>query len=257
MGLRPEQGAAFAAETPLTRKLERLSALSLDEIAVLDDLQSSPRRVARRRELVAEGRRYDGVLVLLSGVSLRQRVLHDGRRQVLNVALPGDVIGVPGCLYENALYTVVALTDCLVSAVPFVRLFRLFEPHPRLAATIFCSFSREAAIYAEHLIGVGRRSALERVAHFLLEMLTRLQAVGLAGERSFELPLTQELMGDALGLSVQYVNHTLQQLRADGLMSLDGQQVTINDLDALIALADFEKSYLGGRDLGPLRCFNR
>ena len=99
-------------------------------------------------------------------------------------------------------------------------------------------------MYAEHLIGVGRRSALERVAHFLLEMLTRLQTIGLAEERSFRLPLTQELLADALGLSVQYVNQTIRQLREEGLVSIERQQVTIHDLEALTALADFERTYL-------------
>jgi CRP-like cAMP-binding protein len=99
-------------------------------------------------------------------------------------------------------------------------------------------------MYAEHLIGVGRRSALERVAHFLLEMLTRLQAVGLADERSYRLPLTQELLADALGLSVQYVNLTLRQLREEELASVERQRVTILNPAALATLADFERSYI-------------
>src|SRR5437762_14321714 len=98
----------------------------------------------------------------------------------------------------------------MVSWVPVATLFGLFQQHPRLGATLFCSFSCEAAMYAEHLIDVGRRSALERVAHFLLELLTRLQAIGLADERSFRLPLTQELIADALGLSIPYVNQVLR-----------------------------------------------
>jgi CRP-like cAMP-binding protein len=109
---------------------------------------------------------------------------------------------------------------------------------------LFCSFSAEAAMYAEHLINVGRRSARERVAHFLLELLVRLQAIGLADERAYRMPLTQELVGDALGLSVPHVNRTLRRLREDDLISLDGQLVVIKDLEALATLADFEKGYL-------------
>jgi AraC-like DNA-binding protein len=82
------------------------------------------------------------------------------------------------------------------------------------------------------------------VAHFLLEMLTRLQAVGLADERSYRLPLTQELLADALGLSVQYVNLTLRQLREEVLASVERQQVTILNPEGLAALADFERSYI-------------
>jgi CRP-like cAMP-binding protein len=120
----------------------------------------------------------------------------------------------------------------------------LFHTHPQLAAKIFWSFSCETAIYAEHLIAVGRRTALERVAHFLLELLTRLQAVRLADERSFCLPLTQELIADVLGLSIPYVNQVLRQLRDDGLVRIKDKVIVINDVEALSALVDFERNYL-------------
>ncbi len=229
---------------PLTRKLSRLVALSPAEIAVLGEFQSSPRRVARGREIVLEGRKYDGLMILLDGVALRYRLLQDGRRQILAVVLPGDLIGFPGCFFESALYSIGALNDCTVSPVSFARFLALSETHPRLGALIFWSLSCEAAIYAEHLIGVGRRSALERVAHFLLEMLVRLQAIGLAGEHSYRLPLTQELLADALGLSVQYVNQTLRQLREEELVSVERWQVTVHNFEALAALADFERTYI-------------
>ena len=100
-------------------------------------------------------------------------------------------------------------------------------------------------MHAEHLIGVGRRSALERVAHFLLELLTPLQMIGLADEHSYQMPLTQELVGDALGLSVPHVSRTLRKLREEDLVAIEGQRVVIKDVEALSRLADFERAYLG------------
>ena len=238
--------------TPLTRKLAQYVPLSADEIVVLRDLQLATRLVGRNREIISEGRKYDALLVLIEGVSIRYRVLHDGRRQILNITLPGDFIGFPGCFFENALYSIAALTDCVVSSIPFAQLLGFFETYPRLAAAIFWSFSREAAMYAEHLIDVGRRSALERVAHFLLELATRLQVIGLADECSYQMPLTQELIGDALGLSVPHVNRTLRQLREENLVAIDGQRVVIKDVEALSRLADFEKAYLGRFQLNDL-----
>src|SRR5215469_7047942 len=176
--------------TPLTDKLSRLIRLSAAETALLAEWQSAPRTVPRSREVVSEGRRYDGVLVVVEGIALRYSVLKDGRRQILNIILPGDFIGYPGCFFENALYSIAALGECTVSPVTFSRFVGLSATHPRLASVLFWSLACEAAVYAEHLIGVGRRSALERVAHFLLEMLIRLQAIGLAEEKSFHLPLT-------------------------------------------------------------------
>jgi CRP-like cAMP-binding protein len=102
----------------------------------------------------------------------------------------------------------------------------------------------ESTILAERLIALGRRSALERVAHFLLELLTRLQDLGLADQRAFRLPLTQEMISDALGLSIPYLNRVLQQLRRDGLVTMKDQTVTIENIEELSALADFEHNYL-------------
>jgi CRP-like cAMP-binding protein len=184
------------------------------------------------------------LLVMMEGISIRYRILHDGRRQILNIALPGDFVGFPACFFESALYSIGALTDTVLAPIPFATLLGLFGEQPRLAAAIFWSFASEAAIYTEHLTDVGRRSALERVAHFLLELLTRFQIIGLADECSFPMPLTQELIGDALGLSVPHVSRTLRQLRDDQLVRVEAHRVTIKDVDALSALADFERSYL-------------
>jgi CRP-like cAMP-binding protein len=230
--------------TPLTRKLAWFAELSPDDVEILDALLSSSRPVRRNRDIISEGRPYETMFVLREGSAIRYRLLRDGRRQILNILLPGDFVGFPGCFFESALYAITAITDASVCPVTFTALIGLFEHRPRLAATIFWSFACEAAIYAEHLIDIGRRSALERVAHFLLELLTRLRIVGLADESSYRMPLTQELIADALGLSLPHVNRTLRQLRNDGLVRLEDQRVVINDVAALSSLADFEQSYL-------------
>jgi CRP-like cAMP-binding protein len=230
--------------TPVSRKLAHFAGLSAADLEVVDRLQSPPAPVRRGREIVSEGRRYEELFVVQEGFAVRYRILRDGRRQILDIVLPGDLIGFPGCFFERALYSISALTDVSVSRIPFAQLLELFDRHPRIAAAMFWSFAREAAMFAEHLIDVGRRSALERVAHFLLELLTRLQFVGLADDRSYRLPLTQELIGDALGLSVPHVNRTLRQLRADDLVGIEDHRVVLKDIEALTVLADFEATYL-------------
>lgn len=232
------------AMAPLTQKLSQNVPLSGSELPLLRELQAGNRLFRRGQEIIVEGRKYRALFIVMEGVAVRYRVLRDGRRHVLNVVLPGDIAGIPGCFFENALYSIRTLTDLRASPVPLARLMSLFQTHPQLAAKLFWSFACEAAIYAERLIAVGRRTALERVAHFLLELLTRLQAVGLADERSFRLPLTQELIADALGLSIPYVNQVLRQLRDDGLACVKDKLVVIKDVEALSALADFERHYL-------------
>ncbi len=229
---------------PLVKKLTHFVSLSPDEISILQDLQSTRQHVRRHRDIVAEGRNYDVIFVLLEGFAVRCRVLKNGGRQVLNFALPGDVIGFPGCFFERALYSVTALTDTVISPIPHARIVALFETSPQLAAKIFWSFACEAAIYTERLTDIGRRSALERVAHFLLELHARLEMIGLADEHTCPLPFTQELISDALGLSVPHVNRTLRQLRHDGLLVIERQHVVIKDIEALSALAGFDRKYL-------------
>jgi CRP-like cAMP-binding protein len=213
-------------------------------VAALLDLNSVTRPVGPGQEIVSEGRRCSATFLITEGIAIRYRILRDGQRQILNFVLPGDFIGVRSCFFESALYSTKTLTDTAIAVVPLARLIDLFDRHPGLAPKMLRLFAREAAAGAERLIMLGRRPARDRIAHFLLELLVRLQAVGLADERSYRLPLTQEIIGDALGLSIPYVNRVLHQLRDDGLVRIKDHVVIIDDLDELSALADFEDSYL-------------
>ena len=242
MGFAPS--ALGSAEVLLSRKLAGYAPLTDDDRAVFRDIASTTRSVARRTDIITEGRPHRAAYLVTDGVMIRYRILRDGRRQVLSLVLPGDFVGIPGCLFDSSLYSVKALTDAQVATIPISRLLGLFETHPRLAAALWWSFSCETAICAEHLILVGRCTAIERVSHFLLELLTRLQTVGLAEESSFCIPLSQEVIGDALGLSLPYVNRVLRQLAEDGLVTIKEHKVVIQDLEGLATLADFEKNYL-------------
>ena len=236
--------SATAVPNAFINRLVQLVPLSPEETAVLWELQSNPRTVQRHRDIITEGRNYGSLFVIMEGNAIRYRILHDGRRQIINIVLPGDIVGALGNFMESSLYSTKALTEVSVATIPFAKINALSQTHPRLVTKIFWWFSCESTIYAEHLIDLGRRSALERVAHFLLELLTRLKAVSLADDQSFKLPLTQELIADALGLSIPHVNRVLRRLREDNLVVVEDQRVTVRDIDALSELADFEPSYL-------------
>jgi CRP-like cAMP-binding protein len=231
-------------KTVFNRRLIPTLPPAAAEAVQLLDLNSASRAVRPGQEIVSEGRRCAGVFLIIEGIALRYRILRDGQRQILHFLLPGDFAGVIGCRFDNALYTVKTLTDVVMSPIPMTRLIGVLDSHPRLAAELFWSFSSETAILAERLIAIGRRSAAERVAHLLLELHARLQLVGLTDEHSYQLPLTQEMIGDALGLSIPYVNRVLQQLRQDGLVTIKGQVIVIDNMEALATLADFEHRYL-------------
>ena len=172
---------------PFIRKLSNFVTLSPEEIRVLNALQSDRVGVRRHREIITEGHSYDHLYILLEGYAIRCQVLRNGGGQVLNVVLPGDLIGFPVTFFQKAQYAVTALTDTVVSPIPHDSLIALLDTHPTLAAKVFWSFATKSAMYVEHLTNIGRRSASERVANFLLELLTRLKLIGMADECSASL----------------------------------------------------------------------
>ncbi len=238
---------APVAPFPLVQKLRSYLALTTGEVAYLNSLHEPSRKVQRHREIIIAGRRYDCLFILCSGVVSRYKVLPDGKRQVLDLGLPGDFIGVPACLFDVAVNSVSSLTDVVLSPVPFEKLSGLFAQFPRLGAALFWCTACDAAMYGEHLVDLGRRSAYERLAHLILELLGRLRAAGLGGESSYTLPLTQEFVADVLGLSVPHINRMIRCLREEGLATIEDQHVVIHDLASLSALAGFEEHYLTRR----------
>ena len=205
------------------------------------------RTVAARKhkDILIAGNRYECVYVNHDGWLLRYKILHSGSRQIIDFILPGQVFGLQASLFNHSLYSVATITEASLSAIPFEMIDSVFERSPKLAKVLFWSAACEAAILAEHLIDAARRSAYERVSHLLLELFVRLKGAGLTDNMSFDMPLTQELIGDALGLTTVHVNRTIRSLREDKLIAIDGKVVTILDFEALSLLSDFENSYLG------------
>lgn len=229
---------------PLIAKLAPYLSLSPAEIEFLRDLHGLKRRFPRHRDIVAQGRPYRSVFMLCSGFVCRYKILPEGTRQVLNLLLPGDLIGFPACFFENALNAASSLTEVVVATVPFQALFDLFARFPRVGSALFWISARELALSNEHLLDNGRRSAYERLAHFILELLVRLRAVGLADELSYSFPVTQEVIADTLGLSGPHVSRLLRSLREEGLVTVQGHRLTVTDLESLTVLAGFEADYL-------------
>lgn len=216
------------------------------EMAALSQFSSTARTFRRGADIIAQGCAYDSLFMLVEGFAWRYRIMIDGRRQVLNVLIPGDIIGFPACLFEKSLYSIGTLSRVVVHAISFERIAAFYCEHPRLAIALLWSTAREAALCGEHLTNVGWRSASERLAHFLLEIATRLSTVGLCDGFTFDLPLTQAKLADVLALSIPHVNRTLRALREEGLIEMSGPKVRIVNRAALMAIADFDESYLTG-----------
>lgn len=230
----------------VSHRLGTLLTLSEDERQMIRRMQTESRQITPLTDIIEEGQCYERLFILKDGWAIRYKLLADGRRQILSFALPGDFIGIRAALFETSDHSVQTLTHASVYSFPVESLMELCEFSPKLALTLIWSNAREKAMLAEHITRLGRRSAYEGLAHLLLELLNRLQYVGLASEQSYEMPLTQEVLADALGLTPVHINRTLRRLREDGLVEMNphSRKITINDVEALSMAAGFEPAYL-------------
>jgi CRP-like cAMP-binding protein len=216
--------------------MRALSALSDAEIELLRSLSERRDRHVSGEELAAEGAVASYPQFILSGWASRQRILPDGRRQIFGFLLPGDAIG----LNRNgaALASVVALTAMeTIDAEPILDAVEAGRT-PGLARALAAIEPIEQKGQLDHMVRLGRQTAYERVAHFLLDLQRRLEIAGLGDSQRFPLPLTQEIMADALGLSIVHVNRTLQQLRRERLIELRAGVALLLERELLADIAD-------------------
>lgn len=215
--------------------------LTAAECSCLSALQSLPLRIPAGQELVHEGQTGHSAYILQSGWACSYKLLADGGRQIINFPLPGDFLGLRSVLLRTSDHAFAALTDIVVSSVSGPRMLEVFNDNPRLAAAVLWAASRDEAMVVEHLVNIGRRSAIERTAHFFLELFERLRLVELATSKGFACPLNQYVLADALGLSAIHINRVLRQLRERQLLTLKGRRVVVHDLAALKVLAGFQE----------------
>tara|TARA_R110000764_G_scaffold198866_2_gene284185 strand:- start:22607 stop:23416 length:810 start_codon:yes stop_codon:yes gene_type:complete len=238
------------ATIPLVRKLSAFVALSGAEIDVLEGLRKRRRTFVAGRDLVHQGQSDQAAYILMSGWACSYKDLADGQRQIVDFQVPGDFLGLRSVLLHISDHSIEPVTDIEVTEVLKADLLEAFAQTPRLALAIFWAASRDEAMVVEHLVGVGRRNAAERLAHFLLELGARLALIGQGSKAGYDCPLTQYLMADALGLSAVHVNRVLRLLREADLLTFRDGHVTFIDYEGLTAFADFDPSYLD--HTGPL-----
>ena len=227
----------------LTRKLEAFAALPEADRRLLDEVVRRPWLMGARADLIREGDDPSDVHLILEGFACRYKILADGRRQIVAYLLPGDFCDLHIFILNVMDHAIATLSPCRVVDIPRARVLEMAE-RPALARALWwCSLVDEATL-REWLVNIGARSAEERVAHLLCELLLRLETVGLTRDGSFELPLTQAEIADTMGLSHIHVNRVLQSLRAEGLITLKNKALVILDIPRLKAFSGFNPNYL-------------
>jgi CRP-like cAMP-binding protein len=230
---------------PLVAKLEQFAKLSAADRRVLDSLATHRvRRHEPRAEIVREGEAPQHLYLILTGWACRYKQLEDGRRQILNFLLPGDLCDLNIFILRQMDHSIAAITPVTVSELSSDSVEKMTSDHGRITQALWWDSLVSVAIQREWTVNVGQRSAFERMAHLFCELFVRLAAVGLAKGQSCDFPLTQTDLAQATGLSAVHVNRTLQELRAAGLIVLRDKTLVIADLEALKNIAMFNPNYL-------------
>lgn len=234
---------------PLIRKLEHSDVLSDEEKDILERSFSRVRDFRADEDIVREGDRPTESCIILEGFAARYKVLPSGRRQISAIHVSGDFVDLHSFLLKTMDHGVMTLAPTRCAFVPHANLKKITEEYPHLARMLWLSTLIDSAIHRTWLTAMGRTSATAQMAHLICELHVRLGAVGQTNGNSFHLPITQEELGDALGLSTVHVNRVLTELRNGGIVQWQGGgAVTILDWDRLSEIAEFTPTYLSLRN---------
>jgi CRP-like cAMP-binding protein len=228
----------------LTKKLDRMVNLDSRDREALAALPYRLEQVKAGDYLVREGRDTSDCCLLVEGYACRHKTARGGGRQIVSFHLPGDVLDLQHLLFSRADHNVQTITAASVAWIPASELKRLSQNHPRVGEALWRDTLIDASIFREWVLNVGRRDAKSRIAHMLCEFAARRQAAGLGPPERFDLPMTQEHIADATGLTPVHVNRMLRELREQGLIERRGRELRIVDWEAMRSAADFDAAYL-------------
>lgn len=225
-------------------KLRARDDISAEEEQAIRGAVSEYRDYPADKVFIRAGEELHASTLLLDGLMCRQKDLSDGHRQITELHVAGDFADLHSFALKRLDHDVMTLTPCRVALVPHDNLRAITERHPHLTRVYWFTTNLDAAIHREWEVSLGRRSAVARLAHLFCELHVRLGIVGLTDGMSYPLSLTQVELAECLGLTSVHINRTMQQLRSEGLVEFRSGRVTLLDLPALQAVAEFDPAYL-------------
>jgi CRP/FNR family transcriptional regulator, anaerobic regulatory protein len=208
------------------------------ELEFISRFKKGELTVDRGATVLSEGTRNPHLYTILQGWSFRYKMLSDGRRQIVNYAMPGDLIGLQGTMLGEMEHSVEALSPMILCVFERNELQTLYEQHPDLAYDITWIASREECMLDENLLSIGRRNAMERLAYLIAFLLRRAEGTGLHSQKTpLEIPITQQHVADTLGLSLVHTNKTVRKLAERQLLQWRDRGCAVLDLEGLEKLA--------------------
>jgi CRP-like cAMP-binding protein len=229
----------------MVRKLSYWADLDATDTRAIRDLPHRIKTVERHGHLARDGENTTHTAVLLSGFAFRHKIANGGARQILAIHMKGDMLDLQNSVLGVADHNVQALTNIEVALIPHQAITELAVARPAVGSAMWFDTLVDASIFREWIVNVGRRDSRTRLAHLLCEFSLRLKVAGLGEASDYELPMTQEQLGDCTGLTPVHINRTLKALEAEKLITRrSSRSITIGDWNKLAAAGDFEANYL-------------
>jgi CRP-like cAMP-binding protein len=236
----------------LIRKLRADTNLTEEGIAVIRSLPIQVKEMRPDTFIVREGDRPTQCCLIVRGFACRSKVAENGKRQILSFHISGDIPDLQSLFLKKMDHDLATISSCTLGFIEHRIVDKLITEHPSVARALWRETLIDSSILREWIVNMGLRQASSRLAHLLAELRERMAAVGLTENETFEFPVTQTELAEALGLTPVHVNRVLQEFRAARVLDLHKNKVTIIDLPEVMATAGFDDSYLHiVRNVGP------
>jgi CRP-like cAMP-binding protein len=231
----------------MIKKLQAYCDLKSADIDALGDLALEKFKLKAGQDIIREGEDPKNVFLITSGMACRYKLLEDGRRQILAFFLPGDLCDLNVYILEEMDHSIAAVTAIEYAVIAPDAMNQIGDDHPRVLRALWWESLVTASIQREWTVSLGQRDALESLAHLFCELFLRMRMIGMVDGKKCQIPLTQQYLADALGLTPTHVGRVLRQLELTGIARFERRVLEVHDLAELKTIACFNPRYLHHR----------
>ena len=229
---------------PLFRRLQITTGAEAGDLLALKALPYTLRQFRLNQTVLREGDRPGECCLIAEGFCFRSKTIADGKRQILSIHIPGDLPDLQSLRLATMDHDLVALSDCTLAFIGHAALKDLIFARPTVGDIFWRDTLVDAAVFREWIVNVGQRAAHNRLAHLIVELRERLRLIGHVTGNTFAMPLTQEQLGEAMGVTSVHTNRIIRQLRIDGVLDVQRGTVKILNERKLQEVAEFDGRYL-------------
>ena len=230
--------------TALVQRLRASIGAGQDDLRALEALPHTVRNYRENQTVLRDGDRPSECCLIVEGFCVRSKTIADGKRQILSIHIPGDLPDLQTLQLATMDHDLMALSNCTLAFIAHAAIRDIIRLRPSVGDIFWRDTLVDAAVFREWIVNVGQRAAHNRLAHIIVELRERLRMIGRVTGNAFEMPLTQEQIGEAMGVTSVHTNRILRQLRLDGVLEFYRGVVKILDERKLQELAQFDSRYL-------------